>query len=325
MNDRETILSQEVATLKAELGRVIQDRDRDLANLKLIAQTAKAAKSGFLTNMSHELRTPLTAIIGFAELLSEQHFGKLNERQYTYVREIYNAGNHLLALIKDILDLAKAESGSQTFTPTNVDICELLTNSLSLVKEKSIKHGQRLELDLDRSLIGLVTRADEIKLKQIMVYLLTNAVKFTPDGGLVKVSATRMGNRIAVSVSDTGVGIRTQDLERIFDVFEQVDASCSKQLPGAGLGLALTRRLVELHGGEISAFSNGEGCGATLTFTIPLAPSSAMDDHGLMSPDAIEPGCDAYLAKPIDPGEFVSVLNELKKNELIGKNDEDQR
>ena len=283
MNNIEIRLIEEIERLKAELERLKAEREKDEAKLVQVAHAAKAAKSGFLTNMSHELRTPLTAIIGFAELLSDQHFGKLNERQYTYVREIYNAGSHLLALIKDILDLAKTESGSQTLKLSDVDISDLIRNSMSMVKERSIKHSQTLELDLDEALLGVIIRVDEIKLKQILFNLLTNAVKFTPDGGHVKIVANRLGEMMSVSIIDSGIGIKVQDLDRIFDVFEQVYDSYSKQIPGTGLGLALTKRLVELHGGEISAHSAGEGCGATLTFSIPMVTSSSTQIQGCFS------------------------------------------
>lgn len=283
MNSNEIRLSREVERLNAELERLQMEREKDVAKLVQVAHAAKAAKSGFLTNMSHELRTPLTAIIGFAELLSDQHFGKLNERQYTYVREIYNAGSHLLALIKDILDLAKTESGSQTLKLSDVNISDLLRNSMSMVKERSIKHSQTLDLDLDEALKGAIVRVDEIKLKQIMFNLLTNAVKFTPDGGHVRIVARKLDGRMSVSVIDSGIGIKVQDLDRIFDVFEQVYDSYSKQIPGTGIGLALTKRLVELHGGEISAFSEGEGRGATLTFSIPMITSSPVGIHGCIS------------------------------------------
>ncbi len=283
MNNNETRLREEVARLNAELDRLKMEREKDVANLVQVAHEAKAAKSGFLTNMSHELRTPLTAIIGFAELLSDQHFGKLNERQHTYVREIYNAGSHLLALIKDILDLAKTESGSQILKLTDVNISDLLKNSMPMVKERSIKHSQTLELDIDEGLMGVMIRADEIKLKQIMFNLLTNAVKFTPDGGQVKLVARNLDDRMSVSIIDSGIGIKVQDLDRIFDVFEQVDASYSKQIAGTGLGLALTKRLVELHGGEIFASSDGVGRGATLTFIIPIVMSSPIHNPGCFS------------------------------------------
>lgn len=283
MNDNESRLREEVAGLKSELERLKTEREKDVENLLQVAHAAKAAKNGFLTNMSHELRTPLTAIIGFAELLSDQHFGKLNERQYTYVREIYNAGSHLLALIKDILDLAKTESGSQTLKLSDVNISDLLRNSMSMVKERSIKHSQTLDLELEESLMGVVIKADEIKLKQILFNLLTNAVKFTPDGGHVRIVARNLDDRMSVSVIDSGIGIKVQDLDRIFDVFEQVDVSYSKQIAGTGLGLALTKRLVELHGGEIFAASDGVGCGATLTFTIPMVKTSPLPATGCFS------------------------------------------
>ncbi|MGD9817936.1 MAG: ATP-binding protein [Desulfomonilaceae bacterium] len=271
MSHGETRLKDEIVRLSSELERLKHERDRDFNKLKELAQVAAAAKAGFLSNMSHELRTPLTAIIGFAELLSDQHFGKLNEKQQTYVREIYNAGQQLLTLVKDILDLAKAGTASQELQLGDVSIWDLLANSLSMVKERTAIHSQKLEMDVDESLKGLVIRADEIKLKQIMFNLLTNAVKFTPDGGKVKITARKVFDKVSVSVSDTGVGIRAEDLERIFEMFERIESSYRMQIQGTGLGLALTRRLVELHGGKISAFSRGLGQGATLTFTIPLS------------------------------------------------------
>lgn len=273
--------AEEIARLNAELEQLKKDRDRDIDSLTQVAIAATAVKNGFLTSMSHELRTPLTAIIGFSELLSDQHFGKLNERQYVYVREIYNAGHQLLALIKDILDLAKAESGSHILQLSNVDICGLVENSLSMVKERAIKHGQILETDFEDSVKGLLIQADEIKLKQILFNLLSNAVKFTPDHGKVRVIVRRVDRQILVSVSDSGIGIRSEDLGRIFDVFEQIDSPYSKRIQGTGLGLALTRKLVELHGGDISAHSLGIGKGATLTFSIPCeVVSRAILDGG---------------------------------------------
>ncbi len=271
MSNGETRLKDEIVRLSLELKRLKHERDRDFNKLKELAQVAAAAKAGFLSNMSHELRTPLTAIMGFAELLSDQHFGKLNEKQLTYVREIYNAGQQLLTLVKDILDLAKAGTGSQELELGDVSIWDLLANSLSMVKERTAIHSQKLEMDVDDSLKGLVIRADEIKLKQIMFNLLTNAVKFTPDGGNVKITARKVSDKVSVSVSDTGMGIRAEDMERIFEMFERIESSYRNQIQGTGLGLALTRRLVELHGGKISAFSKGLGHGATLTFTIPLS------------------------------------------------------
>lgn len=274
MNDDEASLLKDIVRLEAQVSQLKLQRQQDYENLIHAAQSAKAAKSGFLTNMSHELRTPLTAIIGFAELLSDQHFGKLNEKQYTYVREIYNAGHQLLSLVKDILDLAKAESGSQTLNISEVNIEDLLTKSLSMVRERATRHSQKLEINLDTTIKGLVIKADELKLKQVMFNLLTNAVKFTPDGGAISLVAGRQGDVVSVCVNDSGIGIKKEDLPRIFDVFEQIDDSLTRIIPGTGLGLALTKRLVELHGGEITAMSEGSGQGCAISFTIPVDVSA---------------------------------------------------
>lgn len=283
MNHDEASLLKDIVRLEAEVSQLKLQRQQDYANLIHAAQSAKAAKNGFLTNMSHELRTPLTAIIGFAELLSDQHFGKLNERQYTYVREIYNAGHQLLSLVKDILDLAKAESGSQTLNVSEVNIEDLLTKSLSMVRERATRHLQKLEINLDTTTKGLVIKADEIKLKQVMFNLLTNAVKFTPDGGSISLIAGRQGDVVSVCVSDSGIGIKKEDLPRIFDVFEQIDDSQNRIIPGTGLGLALTKRLVELHGGEITAVSEGAGQGCAISFTIPVDVSASRNGEASAS------------------------------------------
>jgi CheY-like chemotaxis protein/nitrogen-specific signal transduction histidine kinase len=310
---------EEIARLNAELERLQLERGRDVANLMQVAKAAIASKNGFLTNMSHELRTPLTAIIGFSELLSDQHFGKLNERQYVYVREIYNAGQHLLTLIKDILDLAKTESGLQALQLTSVDICALVENSLSMVKERAIKHGQILETDFEDSVRGLVIQADEIKLKQILFNLLSNAVKFSPDHGQVKVIVRRFDRQIFISVCDSGVGIRSEDLEKIFDVFEQSESSYSKQIHGAGIGLALTRKLVELHGGDISAHSQGIGKGATLTFSIPceVVTAPSRDLVGADRLDQVDSGIEMPAwAEMTDPDRLVALVIEDNSSNL---------
>ena len=237
---------------------------------KVTAEKTNRAKSEFLANMSHELRTPLNAVIGFSELLEDQSYGGMNTDQLTYVSQIHGAGEHLLQLINDILDLAKVESGRLELQISSIDLAVQLPNSLSMIKEKAHKHGIKLDLRISDELQEIRVPADEVKFKQIMFNLLSNAVKFTPDGGSVTVEARLESGYVVVSVSDTGIGIRSEDREKIFGAFEQVDSSHARRQQGTGLGLALTRRLAELHGGRILVESPGLGKGSTFEVVLPL-------------------------------------------------------
>jgi len=266
----------------------------ELNKAKEAAEGGNRAKSDFLANMSHELRTPLNHVIGFTELVVEKRCGNLNEMQEEYLKDVLQSSQHLLSLINDILDLSKVEAGKLELEMTNIHLPMLLENSLGMVKEKALKHRIRLSMDMDG--IPDMIQADERKLKQIMYNLLSNAMKFTPEGGSVTLSARylsfREGHWIArdgqpvgfplgrdeelmrgeglidISVQDTGIGIKREDLERIFNPFEQVESSASRRYEGTGLGLSLTRRLVELHRGRIWAESQGEGKGSKFSFII---------------------------------------------------------
>ena len=243
------------------------------------AESANLAKSQFLANMSHELRTPLNAIIGFSEILADKTFGEMNDRQLKYSNNILNSGRHLLQLINDILDLAKVEAGHVELMRNSFDVAKALAEVETIVKTLANKKHISIGVWTTPDLPSLF--ADEAKFKQIMYNLLSNAIKFTPDGGKVFATADvqnavngDMGQTdecLRVAVSDTGIGIKADDQERIFKEFEQVDSSYGRQQQGTGLGLALTQKLVEMHGGRIWLESEGVvGRGSTFTFLIPL-------------------------------------------------------
>ena len=250
-----------IALENVRLFREIEDKSRQL-------EVANKHKSEFLANMSHELRTPLNAIIGFSEVLLEKMFGEINAKQQDYLSDIHSSGRHLLALINDILDLSKIEAGRMELEPSDFDVPTALQNAMTLVRERAQRHGIALSLDIDPAVREL--RADERKFKQILVNLLSNAVKFTPDGGQVALRARLVERGLEVSVSDTGIGIAPEDQEKVFEEFRQVGGDYKTKQEGTGLGLALARRFVELHGGVISVQSE-LGKGATFTFTIPEA------------------------------------------------------
>jgi len=251
-----------IAIQNARLFHEIQDKSRQL-------EIADKHKSEFLANMSHELRTPLNAIIGFSEVLLERIFGELNEKQDDYLKDIHSSGRHLLNLINDILDLSKIEAGRMELDVETFDAASALANAMTLIRERAQRHSIRLELEVDPQ-VGEF-RADERKFKQIVLNLLSNAVKFTPDGGRVVTRARLCDGALEVAVSDTGIGIAKEDQQAVFEEFRQVGRDYTTKHEGTGLGLALTRRFVELHGGSIHVDSE-PGKGSTFTFTLPSQP-----------------------------------------------------
>ncbi len=247
----------------------------ELHKARQAAQSADMAKSKFLANMSHELRTPLNAIIGFSEILEDQIFGGLNEKQLRYARHIHSSGQHLLELINEILDLAKVESGKAELRISDVNLKRLLENSVIIIREKALRRRIHVDVRIQAELSDLQIQADEVKIKQIVFNLLSNAAKFTPEGGRIEISAHLDVDQVVIRVADTGVGLKPKDQERIFAPFEQVDFSDMRTPEqGTGLGLALARSLVELHGGRIWVHSEGLGKGSTFIFTIPIRRNS---------------------------------------------------
>ena len=249
-----------IAIGNVRLFRELQEKTRQL-------EIADKHKSEFLANMSHELRTPLNAIIGFSEVLQARMFGELNDKQADYLGDIHESGKHLLSLINDILDLSKIEAGRMELEPSEFDLPAALQNALTLVRERAQRHGIALDLAIDPAVRTI--RADERKVKQIVLNLLSNAVKFTPDGGRVEVQARMDTDKVEVAVSDTGIGIAKQDQETVFEEFRQVGRDYTRKAEGTGLGLALSRRFIELHGGSIRLESE-PGKGSTFTFTLPV-------------------------------------------------------
>jgi signal transduction histidine kinase len=263
----------------------------ELRSAREKAEISNRTKSEFLANMSHELRTPLNHIIGFTELVSTGIAGEVNEQQKDFLKDVIQSSHHLLSLVNDILDLAKVESGKLKLELTDVDLRSLLENSMVMVKEKAMKHGIALAVEVDE--IPDTIRADERKLKQIVYNLLSNAAKFTPDGGRIALTATSWddvktdspapggdpGRFIRISVSDNGLGLNPEDLERVFQPFEQAAAPGHPKVQGTGLGLSLTRQLVELHGGRIWAESAGLQKGATFRFILPVQPTAGAPAH----------------------------------------------
>ncbi len=236
-----------IAIQNVRLFREIQEKSAQLETVNRQLEIADKHKSEFLANMSHELRTPLNAIIGFSEAMMEQMFGELNEKQLDYQKDINDSGKHLLSLINDILDLSKIEAGRMELELSTFHLPTAVSNAVTLMRERAQRHGIALGVEIDERLGEF--EADERKVKQILLNLLSNAVKFTPDGGRVDVSAKLDTDKVEIAVKDSGVGMTPEDQVSLFEEFRQLGKDSSRKAEGTGLGLALTKRLVELHGG----------------------------------------------------------------------------
>ena len=264
-----------------QLVQRVEERTADLSRANSNLARALRVKDEFLANMSHELRTPLNAILGLSESLGEQIAGPLNEKQQKYISTISESGHHLLSLINDILDLAKIDAGQITLDINKVDIHSVCQASLRMIKQLAQKKNQDVSLQIDTSL-GLMW-ADERRLKQMIVNLLGNAVKFTPENGRLglEVHGDEDANQIAITVWDNGIGIKQEDLARLFQPFVQLDSGLAREATGTGLGLALVAQMARLHGGGVNAVSDA-GKGSRFTITLPWEPALAIDTASRM-------------------------------------------
>jgi signal transduction histidine kinase len=330
LNDREVLtiirditdqkqFEQQLQELNQSLEQKVQDRTvlLQLANEELLRATR--LKDEFLANMSHELRTPLNAILGMTEGLQEQVYGNINERQLKCLKTVERSGSHLLELINDILDLAKIESGQITldYTPTSID--QLCQSSLSFVKQQALKKQIQLHVIIPPHLPTI--QLDERRIRQVLINLLNNAVKFTPDGGHVYLEATQLTlapdkalesdkEYLRITVTDTGIGIASENIQKLFKPFIQIDSALNRKYEGTGLGLALVKQIVELHGGMVGLTSE-LGVGSCFTIEFPINnPTVSMQDRDNLIRDLI---LDKYSLKPLPK---VSSLTNLSDDML---------
>lgn len=251
------------------LEKKVQEKTSDLQKTNIALEKAYRLKSEFLATMSHELRTPLNAIIGFAEVLKDGLVGPINDEQREYVDDIYSSGKHLLNMINNVLDISKIEAGKLELKYEEICVKETIDDVLNTVSGIANKKNITIKNTIQSDIPTFVV--DQLKLKQILFNLLSNAIKFTPKNGNVCIDTTLKDLYVQFAIADTGIGIKQEDIEKIFEAFSQVDSSLARNYEGAGLSLALTKRLVELHGGEIWVESF-YGKGSTFTFILPLRP-----------------------------------------------------
>lgn len=273
LQENERALQKTVSVLRKSQTRIVELAE-SYEQEKIRAEEANQSKSEFLANMSHELRTPLNAINGFSDIMKKEMFGPLGDPRYKeYVSDILFSGQHLLSLINDILDMSKIEAGKMTLNVESIDINDLIQQVLRIVRGRAEENSQKLVYEL------VPTReieADPRAVKQVLLNLITNAIKFTPEGGVVSVDVSIKTAGIIVQVSDTGIGISPEDLERLAQPFEQVENENTRQVEGTGLGLVLSKSLVELHGGNFK-IESVVGEGTSVIFTLPNKPITKVE------------------------------------------------
>jgi len=266
--ERVILLAIEDITERREIENGLEKAHEELKELAAELKRTARVKSEFLANMSHELRTPLNSINGFSEVLYDETFGPLNEKQKKYVNNVLTSGKHLLLLINQILDMAKVEAGKMKLALSGLPMKSLLNEISLLVEDMVSKKKIEMLLEIAEDLPNI--EADELKVKEIIYNLLSNAVKFTPEGGKFGLRAKKADSKIEIVVWDTGVGIAPENMEKIFEGFFRVDTPYSRVTEGTGLGLPLSKKLVELHGGKLSVESEGLNKGTSVRFTLPI-------------------------------------------------------
>ncbi|WP_430475579.1 ATP-binding protein [Thalassospira lucentensis] len=258
-------------TRTAVLMTLLENNRQQQAERSLIEQNrnqsdANASKSDFIANMGHELRTPLNAIIGNSELIAKGVLGDIPDGYRDCGRDVYEAGKHLLELVNNVLDVSKLSAGSMTLQLDDIDLGAVITEAEKLVRGDLIHHGHSLNFDLPQKVVTL--RCDKLKLKQILINILSNAAKFTPDGGQIKIGLSMTLDDITIAIEDNGVGMSPNDIPRALARFSQLHPSGVKESAGTGLGLPLAKLLVELHGGRLS-IESALGKGTTVRITLP--------------------------------------------------------
>jgi two-component system cell cycle sensor histidine kinase PleC len=269
------LLAIEDITERKEIETGLEKAHEELKELAAELKRTARVKSEFLANMSHELRTPLNSINGFSEVLYDETFGTLNEKQKQYVNNVLISGKHLLLLINQILDMAKVEAGKMTLTLSSLSLKSLLTEISMLVADMVSKKKIEMVLEIPEDLPNI--EADELKVKEIIYNLLSNAVKFTPEGGKIVMQAKKADSEIEIVVWDTGIGIAPENMGKLFEGFFRVDTPYSRVTEGTGLGLPLSRKLVELHGGKLSIESEGLNKGTSVRFTLPIVSRKVVE------------------------------------------------
>jgi signal transduction histidine kinase/HAMP domain-containing protein len=267
--------TRRLATDVRRTAQYLEEQSDELTRLNEELAKANQLKSDFLANMSHELRTPLNSIIGFSDMLLTEEIGALSAMQRDFLETVARNGRHLLALIGELLDLSKIEAGRLHLTLEPLDVGDLLREAAENMRSQTEQHRHRLELDLPAE--PLQVTADRTRVRQVLLNLLSNAIKFTPAGGHLRLVGRAENGGARIEVVDSGIGIAPDDQPRLFREFVQLDMSASRQYEGTGLGLALCRRLVELHGGRIGVEST-PGRGSTFWFTLPREAQAGAGD-----------------------------------------------